>query len=190
MTAAHCLCNVIREDGMCLLFKGVEYFPMYPFSGKSYKATHIVVPEDYINAKILGRISIPFDYGFIIFDCNDNLPGQSLELDFNSKQEGVGISIGYPDKWQYGGTRMMKTEGVYENPSNILENYYVMQSNDMPSGSSGGPIIDKNSGKVVSLNSNNYEEFYKEQMSGPVFNTSVKEAIDKLQVEIFQSFSV
>lgn len=169
MTAAHCLANVVEERANH--YSDITYCPIFPHHDQVYTAIGLTIPDSYIAHK-----HTQHDYGFLIFDTE--LPGSILPIDSNPSKTGICFSIGYPDSYQYFGDKMIQAYGNYDKP--YLEKMILMYGNDMRSGCSGGPIIDGNSGKVISLNSSNIGENGSLQMSGPLMREEILIALEKL----------
>ena len=169
MTAAHCLANVMEERAYH--FSDITYCPIFPYHKQAYTAIGVTIPDSYITFKHTEN-----DYGFVIFDTE--LPGNILPIDPAPSEKGMCFSIGYPDSYQYFGDKMIQAYGNYDKP--YLQEMLIMYGNDMRSGCSGGPIIDGNSGKVISLNSSNLGGDDTQQMSGPMMRAEVLTALKEL----------
>jgi len=73
---------------------------------------------------------------------------------------------------------MIQAYGNYDKP--YLQEMILMYGNDMRSRCSGGPIIDGQSGKVISLNSSNLGGEGSQQMSGPFMRQEILTALEEL----------
>jgi len=169
MTAAHCLANVVEERAYH--FSDITYCPTFPYHRQSYTAIGLTIPDSYVSFKHTEN-----DYGFLIFETE--LPGNILPIDPNPAETGMCFSIGYPDSYQYFGDKMIQAYGNYDKP--YLQKMLIMYGNDMRSGCSGGPIIDSESGKVISLNSSNIDGENSRRMSGPFMSAEILTALEEL----------
>ncbi len=169
MTAAHCLANIVEERAYH--FSDITYCPIFPYHNQSYTAIGLTIPDSYIEFKHTEN-----DYGFLFFDTE--LPGNILPIEPNPSKTGMCFSIGYPDSYQYFGDKMIQAYGNYDKP--YLQEMLIMYGNDMRSGCSGGPIIDGESGKVISLNSSNIDGENSRRMSGPMMRPEILTALREL----------
>lgn len=173
MTAAHCMGKVIEERPY--YFDDITYCPTFPYK-RQYTVTGMLIPDAYINDN-----RIQNDYGFLIFDTE--IPGDILLLEASPEKEGSSCSIGYPHSYNYFGNKMVEAKGEYTKP--YEEKMIVMSGVDMRSGSSGGPILDECTMKVISLNSGNIGKPHEKQMSGPLMReeilTELQNIIDSLK---------
>ena len=171
LTAGHCVGNVISNEGMAFFHSDIIYCPQFPYETKSYKATKLSLPTEYIHDK-----HIQHDFGFVQFD--EDLPGEILNIDFSANQTGSCEIIGYPDYAKYFGNRMYSRNSAYH--KKYVEDFYVFSDIDFTSGSSGGPIIDKATGSVISLISSSFGNYKERQMAGPIMRDMIKGYVDEL----------